>query len=144
MSSNAPFTEPLAFALQQAGNQLSRAFEGLTPELWDTSLDPATMSPRVQVAHLAECYQAVLEKAAGREHAWGTMTIATENPEQLLAEWRTLRDRAVTAVLDPSASTELKAVGVDFILLHDAYHVGQLAMIRVARDPSFDPYSIYQ
>ena len=55
---------------------------------------------------------------------------------------------AVSAARTEAVNTVLESgnfvVGADFIVGHDAYHIGQLAQIRLALNPEWNAYSIYK
>lgn len=103
---------------------------------------PTMMSPRQTMAHLYEVYEAVLVMAAGGKHDWGSYEIPPHVAEQIEHRLWDHRDKAIEAIMampdDQAAHT-----AVDYILLHDAYHVGQLCAHRLATESGWSPYSIY-
>ncbi|MBW7928889.1 MAG: hypothetical protein H3C58_12580 [Fimbriimonadaceae bacterium] len=52
-----------------------------------------------------------------------------------IAEMSALRNRAI-AVAD-------EKIAVEYIAVHDAYHVGQLVTLRLSVEPDWNYYSIY-
>lgn len=128
-------------AMAVAGRQLDKCFEGWPEQGWDTALYPGGLSARDTVSHLAECYVAALAVARGQEHQWGSFQSSAADAEAKLAEMRELRAQA-TAALTGETPESLQA-GLDYIALHDAYHVGQLCALRLSVQPDWDYYSIY-
>lgn len=121
--------------------QVQGAFDGTEAGHFDGRLAEATMSPREIAGHLAECYAAAQKTVRGEKHEWGTYPALPEDPKEALAAMYREREAAVAAALSGADEHLLEAS--DFICLHDAYHVGQLASYRIAKDPGWDPYSIY-
>lgn len=119
------------------------AVHGLSESAWDARVSPSSMSPREQIGHLSECYHAAMEMMAGREYAWGSWTTSESTSTGLMAQWQQMRDHAVGEALREDATPKARQSAIDYIVLHDAYHVGQLVLIRIETDPGFDPYSIY-
>lgn len=128
--------------IQNAGFQVSQCCAGVTEEQADLKLNDDTMSFRVTIAHLCECYVAVQEAAAGKEHEWGTFTPRSSAFGPLLEEWNELRAQAKATVV--SDDDKLIGLGSDFIVGHDYYHVGQLVSLRRSFDKEWNSYSIYQ
>lgn len=101
------------------------------------------MSPRQTAIHLAQCYTAFITEANGEPWDWSKpFDLGTSEPSAVLSRVNTLRAEAIDLV----RSTEIEEVltkAADFILMHDCYHVGQMALFRMRTDPNWDPYSIY-
>ena len=131
--------ELLKHQIDDSGNQLVKVFDGIDESL-DSKLTDQAMSPRQVAAHLCECYQAVITEAAGGKHQWGSYQPSTTEWPALWQEVMALRSQASEAALG-AADWETHANA--FIPAHDYYHVGQLAMLRLTKDPAWDPYSIY-
>ena len=130
-------------AIDDAGHQIKMCFEGLPAAQWDVALATGLMTPKQTLTHLYEVYQAFLTEAAGGKHDWGTYQVpaeVAENPQNFAWEKRSEVRKLVEA--DPSEKN--CHLAMDFIVLHDAYHVGQICAQRVANDPDFNPYSIYK
>lgn len=134
-------TELIRWQLDQAGYQVSQVYAGISPEQWDTKPTDEGMSLRESLVHLADCYVAVVAKLGGNEPAWGTTQLPAE-PEAALSEMQALRTAAVSALLESPGDEGLQHA-TDFIVLHDAYHVGQVALIRMKLG-GWEPYSIYR
>ena len=128
--------------LDDVGHQLSKVIEGVAGDQWSARLCPESMSPRETVGHLCECYTAVQTMLDGREHEWGTFALGDVADDALPGLLAESRQQAVNAVV---SSSDPKAPGYasDYMVLHDAYHVGQLASLRLHLG-GFDPYSIYK
>lgn len=131
--------ELLRHQISDAGYQLNKVFEGVDSSL-DFKLTPASMSPRETAIHLAECYTAALAEANGGKHEWGTYKPKSDDFQAIWAEMQELRAKASAAMMEATGQeTHANA----FIVAHDYYHVGQMAQLRLQREPSWDPYSIY-
>jgi uncharacterized damage-inducible protein DinB len=133
----------LKAALDATGNHLSKCLDGLPETAMDARAAPDGMTAREILEHLCECYDAYSVISEGKEYAWGSYKAPSHQTAALLENWRESRDKAVAKGL---ASKEPKARedAVHYIAIHDAYHVGQLCLIRLAAEPGWDAYSIYQ
>ncbi len=121
--------------LKTSGNQVLQTFNGLSDVHFDAKPLAHAMSPRETAEHLCDCYQAAIDVSEGREHPWGSTKMAATNPAEAMREMKSLRDRAIAV-----ASEE---VAVDYIALHDAYHVGQMVTLRLSVEPDWNSYAIY-
>ncbi|GIV02997.1 MAG: hypothetical protein D6724_10885 [Armatimonadetes bacterium] len=131
--------QTLNHALEATSKQVTACLAGLAPDHWDAKPLPPIGSPREIVHHLCDAYCAVVAQAEGKEYEWGSFALpAGADP---CAVWREERNKAVKALAGADAATSL---GLDYIALHDAYHVGQLCAVRLALDPEWDSYSIYR
>ncbi|HEY3781816.1 MAG TPA: hypothetical protein VGL56_12085 [Fimbriimonadaceae bacterium] len=133
--------ELLAFEIENIGGQLRGAFAGLPDSLQDDKVCEGGMSPREMLEHLSEAYEATIASSKGEEYEWGTFTVDDKSWDNLISVFWDRREKATEAVLVDD-ETKLKA-GFDYIVAHDAYHVGQLAALRVGKEPGWDFYSIY-
>ncbi|MBC8063708.1 MAG: hypothetical protein H7Y17_02680 [Chlorobia bacterium] len=131
--------ELLQHQFDDAAYQLEKVFDGLDASL-DFRLTEKSMTPRETAAHLGECYVAMVKEANGEKHEWGTYEPSTTEWPAVWENMKELRAKATAAVLAKPGS-ESKAS--EFIVAHDNYHVGQMVATRMARDPDWDPYSIY-
>ncbi|MDR3692396.1 MAG: DinB family protein [Fimbriimonas sp.] len=122
--------------------QLTMVLEGVDEAHLDHKVVPTAMSIREQVEHLCEVYTALEEMSRGVSHEWGTYKVEDTSWPSLTALFKDLRAKAIVIV---QTSDDEKTImeGSGFIVNHDAYHVGQIALIRIAVDPSWNPYSIY-
>jgi hypothetical protein len=124
------------------GLQISAVFNGLDDSQADIKAAPHMMSPRETSIHLAECYEASEKAARGEEHSWGTYQPAGTGLTELVAEMKSKREAAVQAISGAEPDKAVHAA-TDYIILHDAYHVGQMCANRLAVDPEWNAYSIY-
>ena len=134
--------ELLRFQLDDAGNQVAKTLEGLDGIKWDTKMREDVMSPKEVVAHLTECYIAARKHADGEKHEWGSYLPETEDAAALVDGMWAERRAACDALLSKGDEDSMKAA-TSYIVLHDAYHAGQLAALRMQLTPDWDPYSIY-
>ncbi|MCU0317463.1 MAG: hypothetical protein MUC92_12820 [Fimbriimonadaceae bacterium] len=125
----------------EVGFQLTQCFANWPEGTWDEKLNEHAFSGREMIAHLLECYEAFLAGSRGEKHEWGTYSAPTDNPAELLALLVSKRAEA-RAVIEATDSDEVLGLSGSYILLHDAYHVGQLATLRLHLG-GWDPYSIY-
>lgn len=128
--------------METVGAQVRATFEGLEESQYDFQAHAAMMTPRQMISHLCECYVAVTKMTKGEEHSWGTYTPDATTGAELRSTWESERATAVSALAAwDSEKADEEATG--FIVLHDAYHVGQMCTIRLAIDPEWNAYSIY-
>lgn len=120
--------------------QLEKVLEGVTEADFDTKPLPALMSIREQIGHLLQVYEATVTLAKGGTYDWSTFTAPDFTELDMYAAVSAARTEAINTVLE----TGNLVVGADFVVGHDSYHVGQLAQIRLALNPEWNPYSIYK
>lgn len=130
-------------AFNQTSYQISKVLEGISDADWDTKCTPESMSPRETVEHLSECCTAFLKHAKGEEHSWGTYTAPDRSATGLMAEFQKLRTESL-GVLEGSHEPDTLTSAMDYLALHDAYHVGQLALLRMKLDSEWNAYGIYK
>ena len=122
--------------------QLDKALEGLLEDQLDYKVVPSALSIREQVEHLCEVYTAVEAISKGQDHPWGAYTVEDKSWSNLTSLMSSLRANAIAIVTaDDEDKTLLR--GSAFIVGHDNYHVGQICTSRIAQDPTWNPFSIY-
>ena len=135
-------SELLKYQLDNITLQVTKVFEGIGDSAKDARSAAGAMSPRETLAHLAECYHASLLAFEGKEHEWGTYQIETADWDALSLKVFELRSRVVGHILaNPNEKTAKAAT--DYVILHDAYHVGQMATLRIETDTEWNPYCLY-
>ena len=135
--------ELLKFQLDDVTYQLEKVLGGVQESTIDFKVAPTALSIREQVEHLCEVYTAVEEGSRGVDHAWGEFSIEDKSWSNLTTQFNTLRAQAIGIVADAEdTSTITQSSG--FMVGHEYYHIGQLATLRIATDPAWDPYSIYR
>lgn len=122
--------------------QLEKIFAGLTDDQWNARLTPGSMTPLETAIHLSDCYVALGESVDGLDHEWGSFTLEDKSPANVEKVLFELRDSGVAKALEKADERSLKALS-EYVALHDAYHVGQLASLRLSFGDGWDPYSIY-
>ena len=127
--------------IDHIGFQLTKSFEGMQEKDLDTRCCPSGMTAREIMEHLCEVYVAADKICAGGQHEWGSYSIDDKSWDNLQSQFKALRAKAKAAAL--SGSDEAITAGHDYIVAHDAYHVGQMALIRMETDKGWDPYSLY-
>ncbi len=129
--------------LDHAAKQVNNVFTALPADSWDKKPIAQAMSPRETVEHLACCYEACMVEAKGGKWDWAApYSLGIADPEAILTKMRELRAAAQALVVD-SDDPNMWHLGTEFIILHDAYHVGQMCTFRIMTEPDWDPYSIY-
>jgi len=132
----------MAYEIENTGYQLSACFKDLPADLLDVKTTEKGMTPRETAAHLCESYMALSSHVAGKEHEWGSFSAEGLAWDQLLAKMFELRGKASGEVCVDSEE-RLKSAH-DYIVAHDAYHVGQLCAMRTQSQPEWESYSIYR
>jgi hypothetical protein len=132
----------LKTTLDAAGMQVEKVLDGMPETSMDARLTAEGMTPRQILQHLTECYVAFKAEASGGSHEWGTYASADQSTVALFSDWKRLRSEAADLALG-SADPKLQEKAMDFMALHDAYHVGQLCLIRLQAQPDWNIYSIY-
>ncbi|HXH62246.1 MAG TPA: DinB family protein [Fimbriimonadaceae bacterium] len=135
-------SELIGYQLEASGKQIEKALEGLDESKWEGRLRADCMSPAETVAHLTECYIAAQKDIAGKQHEWGSYFASEDTPEGLLKTMRAEREKACESIRGANDENALKAA-TQYIVLHDAYHVGQLSAYRMGVEPEWDSYTIY-
>ena len=136
-------SDVLKIALDTSGHQLRKCYEGISERAMDSSAGPAGMTARQMLEHFSECYEAYIAECEGRKYEWGSYKAADTSAGALLKAFQETRDRAVSLALS-SEKPEVRSNALHYVALHDCYHVGQLCLIRLADDPSWDAYGIYE
>lgn len=133
----------LEYEIDDIGYQLDAVVHGMPETAQEVAPTPISMTPKQTIEHLCEAYQAVTVHAEGGTYEWGSFSIADKSWSNLTSTLESLRMSARSAVTQDENEDRLKS-GYDYIVAHDAYHVGQLAIARIAADPEWDPYSMYR
>lgn len=126
---------------ETVGRQLAAVLEGFPGPGLHSKLSEPMMTPMEMVEHLCDCYSAYTSPDPGK-YGWGSYKLSASDLQGALSELAGMRSKAKDLILtaeDPD--TVMHAF--DYVIAHDAYHVGQLAACRMACDPSWDPFSLY-
>lgn len=132
----------ISYQLRDGRHQIEKCYEGLDEAGFDVRPAPHAMSPREILEHLCECHQAFLDSLEGKKFSWGEYVLEDRSAAGLRQKFAELRAAAEAAIDKNPDETTLKYAHA-YLVAHDAYHVGQLALSRLAQDPGWDPYSIY-
>ena len=122
--------------------QLVKVTAGVAEEWLDAKPISNMFTVRESLKHLADVYGVSLVVADGGTPEFGKFEFSGADWESQVNETFTLRTAAVQKFLSDPTESSLEKL-TDYVLLHDAYHVGQLVAIRGALDPSWNSYSIY-
>ena len=98
------------------------------------------MSPREQAVHLCTCYMAAKDLADGSKPNWKAYEVEDPRFPAVLERLRLLRQTALESF---GSDDESIKHADEFLVGHDHYHIGQMCAVRLAMDPSWDPYCIY-
>ena len=131
----------IRYQIEASAKQVDKVLEGLADDKWGVKTG-GCMSASETVVHLTECYVAAQTQLSGGSHEWGSYKAAEETPAELATKMRSERSKAWEAVL-AADDDEAGKTATEYLVLHDAYHVGQLATLRMGFDPEWDAYSIY-
>src|SRR5689334_445661 len=96
---NMTATELLKDQLEDAGYQLSKVLEGMPEKGLDHKITPEAMTPREQVAHLCEAYEAYKVNGKGGKYEWGSYSAPSTDTAALNAEFAKQRLAAVDQAL---------------------------------------------
>lgn len=135
--------EMLVKNLDTLAYQIEKVYEGLPEGVFGAQLIPVAMSPAEMLEHLAECCVAFLASAEGNTHEWGSFSIEDKSPETMKATFWKLR-REAADVAAQTDSDEILAHAYDYLVIHESYHVGQMALLRLTHDSGWDYFSIYR
>lgn len=128
-------------SVNAAAGQIERGLGGLEDKDWEMKINENTMSPRQMVGHLIECRIACIKSMKGQEHEWGTYS-AEGDAAALMKQLRDETDHTLQQLAESPTDENIKHV-MDFLALHDAYHVGQIVSLRLTLDPNWNSYVIY-
>lgn len=121
--------------------QLNACISGVTEEQFLSQPLAPMMSMRDCLEHLTECCVYVQKNSKGEEHEWGTYAFPSASAEELLHLFKSERAKALEIAL--SKFDDNPDYAKDFLIAHEFYHVGQMAIARHAMDPEWSVYSIY-
>lgn len=128
--------------METTGFQLTKVFEGLDESTADHKANEHMMSGRETLAHLIEVCHAAQKHMRGEEHAWGSFQPADTSYDALSAEFAGERAKTVEAILSGAPEAAFH-VASDYMVIHEAYHVGQMASNRLSQNNGWNPYSLY-
>jgi uncharacterized damage-inducible protein DinB len=135
-------SELLLHQLDDTGHQLQGVFNGIDESTADAKLVDGAMTPRETAAHLIECCYAFLTEADGGSFDWGSFQIEDQSWSHLMDTFAAKRKEVVDRVANGDDRT-LKLASA-YVVLHETYHVGQMAQMRISKTADWDPYSIYK
>lgn len=100
------------------------------------------MTPREVLEHYCECNHNAALCADGAEPDWGNYQIDDKSTDNL---WKVFKETRQTAIQKVQAleGPKLFEIGMGYLALHDAYHVGQVCQLRLHLDPNWNAYAIY-
>jgi hypothetical protein len=135
--------ELIQYQLEIVGFQVEKVFEGLPENLYEATLSPDLMSPRLTLAHFLELFEAIEKQLNSETHEWGSYLNKQGTFQSLFTEYQHQRSKTISNALESKNVNSLKLLS-DYIVLHESYHVGQLCSLRIAHDKNFNPLSIYR
>lgn len=134
--------ELVAYEVDNTGFQLRQTLAGFPEAAMDTKLCPTGMTAKDMVEHLCEAYEAVLAEVAGKQHEWGSYSIPDKSWANIMSTFEATRQKAGQAVT--SDDEKLAKLAHDYMVAHDAYHVGQLVLMRLEAEPDWNFLAIYR
>lgn len=124
--------------------QVRTSLANLPEDLIHAKLHEKHMSPMEQLEHLVMVYEAFLSLANGGEWDWSKeWSSGITEFEALRAKFDDQCQRANSLLRDSTDETRWK-LALEYLLSHDGYHVGQICALRIAKEPDWNPYSIYR
>jgi uncharacterized damage-inducible protein DinB len=133
--------ELLQLQLSETEKQLRAVFANFPAENWHDHLTPHSMSADETARHLCDCYEALKVNSQGGKFEWGSFSIGEKSQAELVDFLFEHRTAAINIAKD-SRHEKADTLIAEYVVLHDCYHVGQLATMRL-NFGEFDPYSIY-
>lgn len=133
----------LSHVFDDAGYQLTQVFSGMTPESQQAKLHPDQMSAQETLVHLTEAHIAGQKDLKGEKHEWGSYTPEETNFDVLLANLKAEREKFKAQTL-AAGTEEAYKEAMSYGANHDYYHVGQMVLVRIATEPTWNSYSIYR
>lgn len=125
--------------------QVSLLLKNIPEPLARKKLTQQAMSPIEQVFHLIEVTHACNEMINDREYTWGAYKPEAESLEAAVALYNKARETLInfiSSLTDETVTKHLSTI-TNYILLHEAYHVGQLCNWKLENIPDWNPYEIY-
>jgi hypothetical protein len=126
--------------IDESEGQLRRTLAGLTNATIEFRPHPSAMALGEHLVHLIESYIAVQAENRGETHEWGSFHTDLKDFDELVAELFVQRKLAVDTLTKAEA---ILVNGLFFFAHHDAYHIGQLCLLRQAFDKNWSSFSIY-
>lgn len=134
--------ELLLHQLEDVGHQVQGVLNGINESTADVKIIDEAMTPRETLAHLIECCHAFLTEADGTSYDWGSFQTEDSSWNALAAMFAQKRQEVVDRVA--TGDDRAFKLASAYIVLHEPYHVGQLAQMRIHKMAGWDPYSIYK
>lgn len=133
----------LLYEIDNGTFQLDACLDGLQDDQADEKLSPDGMTIRQMLPHLAEACVAMVEANDGISHKWGSYQPSSLDLQSLRDDLKDKRQAAKEALKRKADDGNCLKHGFDYLVAHDCYHIGQLALIRLKVDPSWNADSIY-
>lgn len=132
----------MEYEIENTGYQLFACFKDLPDDLLDAQVTEQGLTPRQTAGHLCESYLAMDAQNKGEKYAWGSFSSEGLDWAPLLA--KTFELRAIAAAGACVDDDDKLRAAHDYMVAHDAYHVGQLCQLRIKFQPDWESYSIYR
>lgn len=134
--------ELIEYGIDDGTKQLHACLDGLTEDQVDTKLTPDGMTLREMVPHLAEACVAACEANEGVHHQWGSYQLADNSFPSLVGDLFARREEAKASCTAGEDEKKIKN-GFHYLVAHDCYHIGQMVLLRLKADPSWNSDSVY-
>lgn len=146
--------ELLFLQADMVGEQLSKAIAGVGEPVADHRPVATLHSIRTTLIHMTDNYRALVADALGQKYAYGSWSPPDGELATLISAWNAARLEAVNTLRE--RLTDFQAdfrtsfavwpswkVATEWLVAHDAYHLGQVCYLRLAAEPEWDMYEIY-
>ncbi len=130
--------------IYQTKNQLLNAIKDISEEEFHMKVLGELRSIADILIHICEVSYAFSMYADGEKYEWGTYTIPFHEMRGLLDVYHQLRKDAESKYLSRIEDKHVTELWLDYIVLHESYHIGQICMLRRLLQPEWDYYSIYK
>lgn len=121
---------------------VERSVAGLPDTLHNDRIHETAMSPAEAVEHLLQVRAAFA--ASLRGESWDWSQPFSSGIESLDDRISALKEQTASLLekVDFGNAQQVESL-IGYFPAHDNYHVGQICQLRMAREPEFNPYSIY-
>jgi uncharacterized damage-inducible protein DinB len=132
----------LSHVFAESGNTLNRVIDGFPDSAWDSRLTPSSKSAKVILGHLTMVYAAYIALLETGHVDWARYDPAEKSVDELIADLRETRRFAV----DEANGSEMPLIhrgALEYVVMHEMYHIGQLALLRSEAQPEWNAEAIF-
>lgn len=132
----------ISHVLAESGNALNRVIDGFPEAAWGNNLTPKSKTAAEIIGHLTWVYAAYIALLETGKAAWDRYDPSGKSPEELVAELRETRRYA----MEEANGSEMPLIhrgALEYIVMHEMYHLGQLVLIRAEAQPDWDAEAVF-